>query len=143
MFQTSGIDCQSLENLARGRWDKLVWNIPFNGLGAAMDLDTQQLLGTRGGEQLVREVMHEVIAIAKGVGIEFPPDHAEKKIAMTRPMGPYRTSMQIDRQEGRPMEVEAIVGKALEIAAELGIPAARTKVVYEMLFAINGLHAAI
>jgi 2-dehydropantoate 2-reductase len=137
MFELSGIDCKVLDSLARGRWDKLIWNIPFNGLGAALDLDTQQLLSTPQGERAVRELMHEVISIAQAKGIEFPPDQAEKKIAITRPMGGYRTSMQVDRQERRSMEVEAIVGYPLKIAGELGVPAPRMKVIHELLTLVN------
>ena len=139
MFEQSGIDCKVLDSLSRGRWDKLIWNIPFNGLGAALDLDTQQLLRTEAGERIVLELMHEVIAIARAKGIEFPADQADRKIAITRPMGPYRTSMQIDRQERRPMEVEAILGYPLKIAAELSVPAPRMTSVYELLSLINNV----
>jgi 2-dehydropantoate 2-reductase len=36
-------------------------------------------------------------------------------------MGPYRSSMQVDRQEGRPMEVEAILGEPLRRARAGGV----------------------
>lgn len=137
MFCRGGIDCRALESLAYGRWDKLVWNIPFNGLGAAMDLDTAQLLRSHEGEQLVLEVMLEVIAIAKACGIEFPPHHAERKIALTRPMGAYLTSMQVDRRAGRRMEVDAIVGRALAKADELGVRSPRISTIGQMLSVLN------
>jgi 2-dehydropantoate 2-reductase len=137
MFESSGIDCKVLDSLARGRWDKLIWNIPFNGLGAALDLDTQQLLRTEAGERMVLELMHEVIAVARAKGIDFPPDQAAKKVAITKPMGPYRTSMQIDRQEGRAMEVEAIVGYPFKVACELGVSVPRMKLIHELLLLIN------
>jgi 2-dehydropantoate 2-reductase len=143
MFEQSGIDCKVLDSLARGRWDKLIWNIPFNGLGAALDLDTQQLLATPAGERIVLELMQEVVAIAKAKGIGFPPDQAARKVAITRPMGPYRTSMQIDRQGRRAMEVEAIFGYPLKIAAELHVPAPRMKVIHELLLLINASFSAI
>ena len=31
----SGVPCTVTENLAAAHWEKLVWNIPFNGLGVA------------------------------------------------------------------------------------------------------------
>ena len=40
---------------------------------------------------------------------------------MTGRIGSYKTSMQIDRGEGRPLEMEAIVGRPLRIARELGV----------------------
>jgi ketopantoate reductase len=54
--------------------------------------------------------------IAAGQGINLPADLPERRIADTYSMGAYRTSMQIDRQEGRAMEIEAILGKPLAAA---------------------------
>jgi 2-dehydropantoate 2-reductase len=33
MFRDAGVPCKVTDNLARAQWEKLVWNIPFNGLG--------------------------------------------------------------------------------------------------------------
>src|SRR5438132_3514744 len=35
MFRHAGIACKVTDDLARAHWEKLVWNIPFNGLGVA------------------------------------------------------------------------------------------------------------
>ena len=35
MFRDAGVPCKVTDNLARAQWEKLVWNIPFNGLGVA------------------------------------------------------------------------------------------------------------
>jgi 2-dehydropantoate 2-reductase len=35
MFHDAGVPCKVTDNLARAQWEKLVWNIPFNGLGVA------------------------------------------------------------------------------------------------------------
>jgi 2-dehydropantoate 2-reductase len=35
MFRDAGVPCKITDNLARAQWEKLVWNIPFNGLGVA------------------------------------------------------------------------------------------------------------
>src|SRR5213078_945667 len=35
LFRTAGVPCKVTDNLARTHWEKLVWNIPFNGLGVA------------------------------------------------------------------------------------------------------------
>ncbi|MGD0262095.1 MAG: 2-dehydropantoate 2-reductase [Verrucomicrobiota bacterium] len=34
-FGAAGVPCTVTDNLARAHWQKLVWNIPFNGLGVA------------------------------------------------------------------------------------------------------------
>src|SRR5207244_3522055 len=35
MIRHSGVPCDVTDNLAQVHWQKLVWNIPFNGLGVA------------------------------------------------------------------------------------------------------------
>lgn len=35
MFRHAGVPCTVTDNLARAHWEKLTWNIPFNGLGVA------------------------------------------------------------------------------------------------------------
>ena len=35
MFRDAGVPCKVTDNLAQAQWEKLVWNIPFNGLGVA------------------------------------------------------------------------------------------------------------
>jgi len=38
LFRGAGIFASMTENLAQTRWEKLAWNIPFNGLGVATTL---------------------------------------------------------------------------------------------------------
>jgi 2-dehydropantoate 2-reductase len=35
LFRNAGVTCKVTDNLAQAHWEKLVWNIPFNGLGVA------------------------------------------------------------------------------------------------------------
>jgi len=35
MIRHAGIPCEVTDNLARAHWEKLIWNVPFNGLGVA------------------------------------------------------------------------------------------------------------
>src|SRR5215217_473946 len=116
MFNASRVKCEVLDDLRFGRWQKLVWNMPFNGLGATLDLTTDRLVGTEAGLELVRQLMEEVRAAARADGVELPAELVDQNIRNTQSMGPYRSSMQVDRQEGRPMEVEAILGEPLRRA---------------------------
>ena len=137
MFNASRVKCQTVEDLKWGRWEKLVWNVPFNGLGTAMDLDTERLLATDDGVRLVAAIMNEVIGTAKAVGVTLPPDIVSQKIAQTRTMGGYVTSMQFDRRLGRPLEVEAIFGRPLEVAKSHNVPTPRLAALYEQLLVLK------
>jgi 2-dehydropantoate 2-reductase len=109
-FAASGLECVFANDLSKARWQKLVWNIPFNGSCALLGQSVDRLLAAPRALQLVRELMSEVIAAANTQGLSEPiaPSFVELMIEYTAAMGPYRPSMQIDREEGRPLELDAI-----------------------------------
>lgn len=137
IFNSSRIRCRMLNNLRYGRWEKLLWNIPFNGLGAAMDLTTDRLLASPAGIDLVRDIMKEVLAAARADGADLDPGLIEQKIDHTRTMQAYRTSMQIDRQAGRPMELDAIFGQPLRSAASHHVPMPLVQSIARLLFTLD------
>ncbi|HWE94592.1 MAG TPA: 2-dehydropantoate 2-reductase [Tepidisphaeraceae bacterium] len=140
LFCASKIDCKVLDNLRRGRWEKLSWNIPFNGLGAVMDLTTDRLIGTEEGVALVLSIMQEVADAARALDAAIPEDLPRRHIDKTKLMGAYQTSMQVDRREGRLMEVEAILGEPLRQGTGAGVAMPRLKGLYEMAKAVNQGH---
>jgi 2-dehydropantoate 2-reductase len=133
MLKASGIPSRVLENLRYTRWEKLVWNVPFNGLSAVLDQTTDLLIGSPAGEALVRSLMAEVIEGARAVGVDLPPSLIDAKVNATKAMGPYKTSSHLDMQAGRPIEVEAIFGYPLRTAQAAGAPLPRLEALYRML----------
>jgi 2-dehydropantoate 2-reductase len=140
-FREATIPCDVTENLGRAHWEKLVWNIPFNGLGVAsvaglssvlqgkvIDparpgpcLATDVLLADKDWLQLVRELMHETIHAARAQGFEVPDSAADAQIERTLQMGAYRASTLIDFEEGRPLEIEALFSEPLRRARKAGL----------------------
>ncbi len=129
LFNASNIKASLVEDLRAGRWDKQVWNVPFNGLSALLDATTDLLIADQDGERVVRAIMEEVISAARadGVDLKKTPDPLKKgsgvffdvageKLEATRVMGAYVTSTQLDRRQRKPMEVEAIFGQPVHIA---------------------------
>jgi 2-dehydropantoate 2-reductase len=133
MLQSSRIPARVLEDLRYGRWEKLVWNIPFNGLSAVLDQTTDLLIGSPAGEALVRDIMQEVLTAARAVGVELPASLVPAKIEQTRGMGAYKTSMHLDMQAGRAMEVEAIFGFPVRAAQQAGASVPRLEMLYRLL----------
>jgi 2-dehydropantoate 2-reductase len=116
----SKIDVEVVDDLHHYRWDKLVWNIAFNGLGAALDLHCGALLASEAGVAMLRAVMTDTLAASAACGVTFRPDMIDYQIERTYDTGAYHTSMQLDRRAKRPMEVEAIIGEPLRRASERG-----------------------
>lgn len=135
MFRAASVECMAVSDLKRARWEKLVWNIPFNGICTLMAKPVDALLAHGKTRTLVRDVMLEVIAAANGQGLAeaISPSLADEMIAFSEPMGTYRPSMQIDREEGRQLELEAIFGKPLAAGLRGGIGMPKVEMLYALL----------
>jgi 2-dehydropantoate 2-reductase len=84
----------------------------------------------------VTEIMAEVIRAANAQGLSEPIDAVSfiaRMFELTEPMGAYRPSMMIDRLEGRPLELEAIYGIPLRMAAEKGVEMVRVRMLHALL----------
>jgi 2-dehydropantoate 2-reductase len=140
LFEQAGVKCNVSEDLARAHWEKLVWNVPFNGLGVAglagveamqagrvltpvtrRDcLGTQELLADARWETLVRGLMLEVIHTATTLGHAIPETVADKMMERTRTMGDYRASTLIDFERGQPLELESLFLEPLRQGQQAG-----------------------
>jgi 2-dehydropantoate 2-reductase len=141
MFNGAGIACEVLDDLPLGRWEKLVWNTPFNGLGAALDLDVAELLASEQGTGLVTGVMGEVIRTAGSLGVVINPQIIDRFLGISRDTGHYQTSMQVDRRQHRTMEIDAIVGAPLRAARLQHVDTPILGTLHELLLAIE--HARV
>ena len=132
-FQVAGIDVTPAENLSAVRWKKLTWNIPFNGLSVVLDADTGQLMSDPFTQQLARDLMIDVKQAAEHCGVEIQESHIQKMLEDTRNMVPYASSMLLDYQNKRPMEVEAIFGNPLRAAQQHGFTPKKIEMLYQQL----------
>jgi 2-dehydropantoate 2-reductase len=155
MFRHAGIPCKVAANLAQAHWEKLVWNIPFNGLGVAgsagyeavvngavtaslsSTLTTDKLLGDSRWEKVVRELMLEVIGAARALGYDAPDSLADKQIERTRTMGPYKASTLLDFEKGLPLELESLFLEPLRQANEAGASVPRLEAMCGVLQQLN------
>ncbi|HKS38117.1 MAG TPA: 2-dehydropantoate 2-reductase [Verrucomicrobiae bacterium] len=159
LFRHAGVPCKVTDNLERAHWEKLVWNIPFNGLGVAAAagydapiaqpstfnsqlavgpcLTTDRLLSDPRWENLVRELMLEVIAAANALGLKISEALAEKQISNTRAMGAYKASTLVDYERGQPLELESLFLEPLRQARRVGVATPRLEALCEVLKRLN------
>ena len=140
MFSEAGIPCKVINDLRRKRWEKLCWNIPFNGLAALLNQDTAQLLADAGMKELIHKLIVEITTAANAQEILKPLDgdsFANNLIGYTEKLTPYRPSMLVDRDAGRAMETESILGVPLQQARDKGIEMVHVDMLYKLLVAID------
>jgi 2-dehydropantoate 2-reductase len=142
-FQRAGITVELDEDLLTARWKKLVWNIPFNGLSVVLNATTTEMMADPDARALAEALMREVVADAAACGRQIGKEFVQKMLAYTAKMIPYRTSMKIDYDERRPMEVEAIYGNPLRAAKRAGADSPRLEALYRQLKFMDARNAGL
>jgi len=129
LFNQSQVPCFLAENIKLERWKKLIWNIGFNPTSVLTGgLNTAGMLDNPATKVLIERIMEEVKILALADGCTLAEDVIQKNIDDTLIMPPYKTSMLLDFEAGRKMEVEAILGNALRFAElkNIDVPCIRT-----------------
>lgn len=132
-FEISGVPVYLTEDLLLERWKKLVWNIPYNSLSVILDARTNEIMGNANTINLVVEIMQEVLEGAKSCQRQIPDTYIQKMLDHTKKLQPYLTSMKIDYERRRPLEIEGIIGNPLRMAREAGIKLPKMGMLYQQL----------
>ncbi|MDH5716455.1 MAG: 2-dehydropantoate 2-reductase [Spirochaetia bacterium] len=138
IFIKAGIKCEAAYPLRAIRWQKLLWNVPFNSLSVICGgADTKVLTSSDDALILVNQLMKEIQKIAKSEKVNIPDNDITTMITRTNKMKPYKTSMLLDFEQKRPMETETILGEPLRIAHEKKINVPVLSTVYHLLKTIE------
>ena len=139
------------DNLEQAHWEKLAWNIPFNGLGVASAagieavrsgtmpaalqpcMTTDKLLDDPAWAQLLRELMMEIIDTARARKLPVAHSLADEQISRTRSMGAYKASTVLDFEQGREIELETLFLEPVRQARNAGVPAPRLSALCNVL----------
>ncbi|WP_172328160.1 2-dehydropantoate 2-reductase [Mangrovicoccus sp. HB161399] len=125
-LQRGGIPAQVSADIHREVWGKLWGNSNMNPLSALSRATASQLLDNPGTASLIAAMMEEMSALGDRIGLSGFGGIAGR-MATTRKLGAFRTSMLQDVEAGRPIELEPILGALVELAERLDQPMPVTK----------------
>ncbi len=100
-------------------WVKLWGNLSFNPISALTQATLDVLCTDPGTRAVAKGMMLEAQEIAEKLGVKFPID-VEKRIDGGAAVGAHRTSMLQDLDQGRPMEIDALIGSVQELGRVTG-----------------------
>ncbi|KAG4437757.1 hypothetical protein IFR05_006742 [Cadophora sp. M221] len=134
MYTSGGAkSCTLAPDMMLARWAKLLWNAPYNCLCALMQMTVGEVQRSGAREKLVEPMMREIVAIAKKDGTVLTEELVQEMLWRSPETSKYRPSMLLDREQGRPMEIEVILGDTIRKGKELGVEAKVMESVYELL----------
>ncbi|MFJ2982064.1 MULTISPECIES: putative 2-dehydropantoate 2-reductase [unclassified Pseudomonas] len=137
LFRAAGVDSQAMADLGQARWQKLVWNVPYNGLSVLLGASTTPLMADADTRELIQALMAEVVQGATACGHELPAGYAEHLLRVTEQMPDYWPSMYHDHTEQRPLELQAIYAEPLARARAAGCSLPRMQMLYQALAFID------
>jgi 2-dehydropantoate 2-reductase len=115
-------------------WDKFVYLAAFSGFTGASRLAIGHIWKYPHVQEMFYAACREIAAIAKAEGVEISANRFELlREYMDKIPATTRSSLLIDLEQGKRIEVEALQGAAVRRAAKHGVPVPITSTLYALL----------
>ncbi len=137
VFTRASIPIHLAENLGKARWEKLVWNMGFNGPTVILNATTDLIMKNKSSRAMITEIMLEVTHGARVCGHDLDDQFVEIMLNATSQMIDYLPSMKLDHDAGRPMEVDSIYWRPIQEAANNGFDMQKSKIIACQLDFLN------
>jgi len=131
-FNGAGIPTTVSTDIRHELWRKLVINNGVNPLSALTRLDTRALTQHPAFGRMVYGMMAETIAASRADGVNLNQQDLDEMFELISSFNAIKTSMLVDQEKGRPLELDSIAGAVLRRCEQLGIDAPYT-------FSVNAL----
>lgn len=138
LFKAAGLESTAMADLEQARWQKLVWNVPYNGLAVLLNAGTSALMGDAHSRALIQDLMQEVQQGAAACGHNLPEGFAAKLLSATDRMPDYLPSMVHDFRLQRPLELQAIYAEPLAAVGRAGGAMPRVQMLFQALAFLDG-----
>jgi 2-dehydropantoate 2-reductase len=119
-LSAAGFEVEASTRIRQDVWYKLWGNMTMNPVSALTGADAAAILDDGLLRDFMARAMAEAAAVGQRVGCPIAQS-AEDRMAVTRQLGAFRTSMLQDADAGRPLELDALVGAVREIGAREGV----------------------
>ena len=128
----AGFEIAVTGSIEKEFWVKLLGNVSFNPVSALTQSTANVLIESPEVKTYMVEIMREVLAIGRAVGIDADID-PEARIDMARVLGPFKTSMLQDLEAGKRLEIDGLLAGTLEIARKAGVKAPYTESLFGLI----------
>ena len=134
IFATADIQVTPVADARVPIWDKFVYLVAFSGFTGASRLAIGHLWKFPHVQEMFYATSREIAAIAQAEGVTISANRfATLKDYMDNIPPTTRSSLLIDLEQGKRIEVEALQGAAVRRAQKLGVPVPITATLYAVL----------
>ena len=115
-------------------WEKFTYLAPFAAFTGAARLPIGPLWSDDYIRQMFLDAVVEVANVARAHGVKLPADHRDRVFEYAIKLPPTtRSSLLIDLQQGKRIEVEALQGSVVRRGARVGVPTPIMAALYAVL----------
>ena len=114
VFLKSGFKSPVISDLRAEIWTKLWGNLAFNPISAMTHATLEDICRFAPTRALAADMMREAQAVGEAFGVRFRIP-IEKRIAGAEGVGAHKTSMLQDVEQGRAIEIDALLGSVIEL----------------------------
>lgn len=112
-FNQAGIPSTLSDNIQKELWRKLLINNGVNPLSALTEMDTKTLTHDPVYKNVVYKMMQETAVAARNHGVEIDQHDVDEMFKLISDFDAIKTSMLVDKEKGRPLELDGICGPVL------------------------------
>ena len=133
-FSGADIVCEPVADARVPIWEKFCYLAPFAAFTGAARVPIGPLWADAAGRGLMTAGFREVEAVARAGGVALPQDVVDRILTYVDSIPPpTRSSLLIDLQQGKPIEVEALVGAVVRRGAKAGVATPIMAALYAVL----------
>jgi 2-dehydropantoate 2-reductase len=131
---TAGIDAEIADDINLATWQKFAFLVGMSACTASMRSTLGPIRANPQTRDFLRDVIGEVVAVGRALGIPLAENFAEQRMAMIEALPPQMTaSMQGDLARGNRLEVPWLSGAVVEMGKQVGVSTPLNRAVFDIL----------
>jgi 2-dehydropantoate 2-reductase len=135
----AGIDASISDDIRRTIWEKFVFLVGMSGATAAMRSSVGPIRTHPRSRQFLRDLMSEVVAVGRAHGVALDDSWVDDRLAFSDSLpAEMESSMYVDLQHGRRLELPWLSGAVVDLGAAKGVPTPMNRAVNDILSIHSG-----
>jgi 2-dehydropantoate 2-reductase len=132
LFDAAKLRHRYSETIEYESWKKFLFISAFAALTAYHDQSMDQITAEHSDE--LEALFREIVAVGQARGIPLGQEEINAAITQAAKVAPgAKTSLQLDIEQGKPAEIEALLGYVVREGARLGVDVPVMKKIYQAL----------
>lgn len=135
ILDKKGIQIEVSDDITSALWTKLVTVAAVGTAITAARATLVEFLECPAGEDTLRAVMSEIVAVGESEGVQFKPDVVDSQLSdVLAEAEEVQASLQQDFEAGNPLELDDLLGAVVAKGRAEGVPVPASAALYSSLY---------